>query len=79
MQIKLLKTEIRHCRKCGDRMAESKKIRITLKKSVIGSKPNQRRTVKALGLGKINSRVDYLNAGDFAKVLSREQKELKEL
>ena len=30
-------------------------------------------------IGKINSRVDYLNAGEFEKVLSREQKELKEL
>jgi large subunit ribosomal protein L30 len=33
-------------------------IRIELVKSVIGSKPKQRKTVKALGLGKINSSVE---------------------
>lgn len=33
-------------------------IRIELIKSVIGSKPKQRKTVKALGLGKINSSVE---------------------
>lgn len=31
------------------------KIKIKQKKSVIGSKPNQRATMKALGLNKINS------------------------
>ena len=36
-------------------MAE--KIRIRLVKSTIGGKPAQRKTVKALGLGKINSTV----------------------
>ena len=35
------------------------KIRITLKKSVIGTKPNQRRTVRALGLRKINSSLEH--------------------
>lgn len=34
-----------------------KKIRIRLVKSVIGSKPNQRRTAKALGLKRLNSSV----------------------
>lgn len=34
------------------------KVRITLKKSLIGRKPQQRRTVKALGLGKIGSSVE---------------------
>ncbi len=29
-----------------------------MKKSIIGRKPNQRKTVKALGLGKINSIVE---------------------
>ncbi len=45
---------------CGvDTMAtEEKKIRIELVKSVISSKPKQRRTVKALGLRKINSSVE---------------------
>jgi large subunit ribosomal protein L30 len=35
-----------------------KKIRITLVRSTIGRKPYQRQTVKALGLGKINSSVE---------------------
>lgn len=34
-----------------------KKIKITLIKSIIGQKPNIRKTVKALGLGKINSSI----------------------
>jgi large subunit ribosomal protein L30 len=33
-------------------------IRIELIRSVIGSKPKQRKTVKALGLGKISSSVE---------------------
>ena len=33
----------------------AKKIKVTLRRSVIKSKPAQRKTVKALGLGKINS------------------------
>jgi large subunit ribosomal protein L30 len=33
-------------------------IRIELIRSVIGTKPKQRKTVKALGLGKINSSVE---------------------
>lgn len=36
----------------------SKKIRITLVRSTIGTKPNHRATVKALGLGKLNSVVE---------------------
>jgi len=39
-------------------MAAEKMVRIKLIRSVIGTKPNQRRTVKALGLGKINSTVE---------------------
>lgn len=35
-----------------------KKIRITLVRSTIGTKPNHRATVKALGLGKLNSVVE---------------------
>lgn len=40
-------------------MAKKKvaQVRIELVKSLIGSKPKQRGTVKALGLGKINSSV----------------------
>lgn len=34
-----------------------KKIKVTLRKSVIGQKPAKRATVKALGLRKINSSV----------------------
>lgn len=37
----------------------AKKVRIQLVRSVIGRKPNQRRTVKALGLKKINSTVEH--------------------
>jgi large subunit ribosomal protein L30 len=35
-----------------------KKIRIRLVRSLIGSKPGQRRTVKALGLARLNSAVE---------------------
>lgn len=35
----------------------AKKLKIRLKKSVIGFSYRQRRTVKALGLGKVNSEV----------------------
>jgi len=34
------------------------KIKIKLVRSTIGRKPDQRRTVKALGLGKLNSSVE---------------------
>jgi len=37
---------------------KSKQIRVRLVRSVIGRKPNQRKTVKALGLKKINSFVE---------------------
>lgn len=45
--------------KCGADMAKKKtqKVKVTLVRSVIGRKPNQRKTVKALGLGRINSSV----------------------
>lgn len=39
-------------------MAKAKKVRIVLKKSVYGRLPNQRATVKALGLGKRMSSVE---------------------
>jgi len=40
-------------------MAGEKRIKVTLVKSVIGSLPSQRKTVKALGLGKIGSSVEH--------------------
>ena len=58
MQEKLLKIETKQYRRFGDKMPEKNKIRIRLKKSVIGSNPKQRKTVKALGLRKINSVVE---------------------
>ncbi len=39
-------------------MKKTKRIRIRLVKSLIGRKPKQRRTVKALGLGKVGSVVE---------------------
>ena len=35
------------------------KLEITLKKSVIGTKPTQRKTIQALGLRKINQTVEH--------------------
>ena len=35
------------------------KLEITLTKSVIGSKPTQRKTIQALGLNKINQKVEH--------------------
>jgi large subunit ribosomal protein L30 len=37
-----------------------KKIKVTLVRSTIGTKPNHRATVKALGLGKLNSTVEVV-------------------
>ncbi len=37
----------------------AKKLEITLTKSVIGSKPTQRKTIEALGLKKINQTVAH--------------------
>jgi len=45
---------------CGVNMAE-KKLEIRLVRSIIGGKPNQKRTVEALGLGKIGSRAVQKN------------------
>lgn len=39
-------------------MAKTKRIRVQLVRSTIGHIPAQRKTVKALGLGKINSVVE---------------------
>ena len=38
--------------------AKAKKIRVKLVRSTIGRKPEQKKTVKALGLGKLNSVVE---------------------
>ncbi len=38
--------------------AKAKRIRVKLVRSTIGRKPEQRKTVKALGLGKLNSVVE---------------------
>ena len=44
---------------CGvDMAAETKKIRVKLVRSTIGRKPEQKKTAKALGLGKMNSVVE---------------------
>ena len=40
-------------------MAKTKKVRIQLVRSVIGRKLEQRRTIKALGLKKMNSTVEH--------------------
>lgn len=37
----------------------AKRVRIQLVRSIIGRKPEQRRTVKALGLKKMNSTVEH--------------------
>ena len=42
----------------GSRKADSAKIKVTLVRSTIGRKPNQIKTVKALGLRKLNSVVE---------------------
>lgn len=39
----------------------AKKIEVTLKRSLIGSKPNQRKTAKALGLTRLNKTVVVSN------------------
>lgn len=55
------KIVIKPFRNCGVRImaeAKAKKIRVKLVRSPIGRKPEQRRTVKALGLRKMNSIVE---------------------
>lgn len=42
----------------GLTMQKNPRIRLTLIRSKIGKKPNQRATLKALGLGKLNSEVE---------------------
>ena len=41
------------------KQAKSKTLRITLVKSTIGAKKNQRETVKSLGLRKLNATVEH--------------------
>ena len=52
-------------------MADDKRIKVTLVKSVIGSLPAQRRTVKALGLKKIGSSVEHDAANPAIKGMVR--------
>lgn len=59
MPKRLLKTEIKQFRRYGDKM-KKKKIRITLLRSVIRTNPNQRKTIRALGLKRINSKVEKM-------------------
>lgn len=40
-------------------MAENKKIKITLVRSIIGQKPAKKATVRSLGLKKMNSTVEH--------------------
>ena len=56
MQKLLQTTEGSPLTSCGVKMA--KRIRVKLVRSVIGRKPNQKKTVKALGLRKLNSVVE---------------------
>ena len=52
----LLTVAVRASANCGVNMA--KMIRVKLVRSTIGRKPEQKKTAKALGLGKLNSVVE---------------------
>ena len=55
-------TTVKSTPKTTAKKAEAKKtIRVTLVRSTIGSKPNQVKTVKALGLKKVNSHSDLVD------------------
>ena len=47
------------------------KLQITLTKSVIGSKPNQRKVVEALGLRKVNSTVEQADNAAMRGMISK--------
>ena len=40
-------------------MAKVKKVKVTLVKSLIGSKPNQKLTAKSLGLNKVGDSIEH--------------------
>lgn len=48
-----------------------KKIKVTLKKSVIGCDEKQRRVVKGLGLKKVNNSVILLDTPDFRGMINK--------
>ena len=59
MPEKLPPDAVRLLMNCGVNMAaKTKMIRVKLVRSTIGRKPEQKKTVKALGLGKLNSVVE---------------------
>ncbi|WP_347792389.1 50S ribosomal protein L30 [Solibacillus sp. CAU 1738] len=47
------------------------KLQITLTKSVIGSKPGQRKTVEALGLNKLNQTVEHADNAAIRGMLTK--------
>ena len=47
------------------------KLQITLTKSVIGSKPGQRKTVEALGLRKMNQTVEHADNAAIRGMLTK--------
>lgn len=51
-------------------MAESR-IRVTLRKSLIGEKPKTRATVRGLGLRRINSSVEHADTPDMRGMVRR--------
>ena len=51
----------------------SKKVKITLKKSVIGERPKTRATVRSLGLRKIRQTVEHVDSPDLRGMLARVQ------
>ena len=54
-------TEVKNAPKKATKKESSKKIRVTLIRSAIACKPNQVKTVKALGLNKVNSHNDLVD------------------
>lgn len=52
-------------------MAEPTKIRITLRRSLIGEKPKARATVRSLGLRRINSAVEHADTPDMRGMVHR--------
>jgi len=49
----------------------AKKIKVTLVKSLIGRTPKQRKTIKALGLGKLNSNAVHNPTPDIEGMLRK--------
>ena len=51
----------------------AKKVKITLKKSLIGEKPKTRATARSLGLRKIRQTVEHADTPDLRGMLARVQ------